>query len=91
MLQIFNEFARPMHVGIFGVKKKSNSSCFLITINNLTLRVHLFLRQFFKKLNKKRLALICFIEITNILAHAKAQLNQAVKPYPFDVVKRRDF
>ena len=37
------------------------------------------------------IVLICFIEITSILAHAKVQLNQAVKPYPFDVVKRRDF
>ena len=34
---------------------------------------------FFLKVNKKRIALICFIEITSILAHAKTQLNQAVK------------
>ena len=30
----------------------------------------------FLKLNKKRIAfLVCFIEITSILAHAKPQLN----------------
>ena len=46
---------------------------------------------FLKTELKKNIALICFVEITSILAHAKAQLNQAVKPYPFDVVKRRDF
>ena len=43
------------------------------------------LRQFLK-LNKKRIALICFIEITSILAHPKTQLNQAVKPYSINVV-----
>ena len=37
---------------------------------------------FWKTELKKNIALICFIEITSILAHAKAQLNQAVKPYP---------
>ena len=44
---------------------------------------------FWKTELKKNIALICFIEITSILAYAKVQLNQAVKPYPFDVVKRR--
>ena len=44
---------------------------------------------FLKNWIKKNIALICFIEITSILAHAKAQLNQAVKPYQFDFVKRR--
>ena len=45
---IFNEFARPVHLGIFWVKKKKQiQGICLITINNLTLRVHLFLRQFF--------------------------------------------
>ena len=42
-------------------------------------------------MNKKRIALICFIEITNILARAKTELNQAVKPYSFNVVKGRGF
>ena len=46
---------------------------------------------FFLKVNKKRIALICFIEITSILAHAKTQLNQAVKPYSFNVVNVRGF
>ena len=46
---------------------------------------------FLKRNKKKRIALICFIEITSILAHAKMQLNQAVKPYSFNVVKRRGF
>ena len=35
------------------------------TINNLTLRVYLFLRQFFKNWIKKRIALICFIGVNN--------------------------
>ena len=35
---------------------------------------------FWKTELKKNIALICFIEITSILAYAKAQLNQAVKP-----------
>ena len=35
--------------------------------------------------------LICFIETTSILAHAKMSLNQAVKPYSFNAVKRRGF
>ena len=61
------------------------------TVNNLTLPVYLFFRHFFKKLNKNRIALICFIEITSILAHAKTQLNQAVKPYSWNVVERRGF
>ena len=34
----------------------------------------------FLKLNRKRIALICFIEIISILAHAKTQLHQAVNP-----------
>ena len=29
--------------------------------------------------------------ITSILAHAKTQLNQAVRPYSFNVVERRGF
>ena len=37
---------------------------------------------FWKTELKKNIALVCFVEITSILAHAKAQLNQAVKPYP---------
>ena len=44
---------------------------------------------FWKTELKKNITLICFIEITSILAYAKVQLNQAVKPYPFGVVKRR--
>ena len=44
------------------------------------------------KLNRKKNSqLICFIEISSILAHAKTQLSQAVKPYSFNVVKRRGF
>ena len=39
---------------------------------------------FFKTELRKRIALICFIEITSILAHAKTKLNQAVKPYLFE-------
>ena len=93
MLQIFNEFAWLVHVGILdGVKKNQIQGVCWRTINNLTLRVYLFLRQFFLKLNKKRRALICFIELTSILAHAKTQLDQAVKPiYSLNVVKRRRF
>ena len=66
ILQIFNEFAWLVHVGIF--------------------------EAIFLKLNKKRtIALICFIEITSILVHVKAQFNQAAKPYSFNVVKTRGF
>ena len=43
------------------------------------------------KLSKKRIVLICFIEIISILACAKTQLNQAVKPYSINVVKGRGF
>ena len=43
------------------------------------------------KLNKKIIALTCFIEITSILPHPKTQLNQAVKPYSINVVKGRSF
>ena len=39
----------------------------------------------------KRIALICFIEITSILAYAKTQLNQAVEPYSFNVVMKDPF
>ena len=55
-------------------------------MNNLKLRFYLFLRHFFTAENKKkkRIVLICFIEITSILA----QKCQAVKPYSVDVVKR---
>ena len=59
--------------------------------NNLTLYVYFFFEAIFLKLNEKRLALICFIEITSVLAHVKARFNQAVKPYSFNVVKRRGF
>ena len=47
----------------------------------------------FLKLNKKKMNSVDLLyrEITNILAHAKMQLNQAVKPYSFNVVKRRGF
>ena len=31
------------------------------------------------------------IEIPSILARAKMQLNQVVKPYPYNAVKRRGF
>ena len=68
-----------VHVGILdGVKKNQIQGVCWTTINNLTLRVYLFLRHIFlKNWIKKRIALICFIEITSILAHAKTQLNQA--------------
>ena len=58
-------------------------------MNNLKLRFYLFLRHFFTAENKKkkRIELICFIEITSILA----QKCQAVKPYSVDVVKRSGF
>ena len=72
------------------LKNQIQSICWT-TVNNLTLRVYLFLRHFLKKLNKNRIALICFIELTSILAHAKTQLNQAVKPYSWNVVERRGF
>ena len=36
---------------------------------------------------KKRRALICFIEITSILAHVKTQLNQAVNPIHLMLLK----
>ena len=39
----------------FELKKKQIQGICLITINNLTLCVHLFLRQLFGKLNKKRI------------------------------------
>ena len=80
--------------GNFGWRLKKNQiqGVCCTTINNLTLRVYLLLRHsFFKSEFKKRIALICFIEITSILAHAKTQLNQAVKPYSFNVVKGRGF
>ena len=87
MLQIFNEFAWLVHVGILdGVKKNQIQGVCWTTINNLTLRVYVKTEYI-----KKRIALICFIEITSILAHAKTQLNQAVKPYSFNVVKGRGF
>ena len=35
--------------------------------------------------------MICFIEITSILAHLKRQLNQAANPYSINVVKGRGF
>ena len=42
----------------------------------------------FLKLNRiKNSQLICVIEITSILAHAKTQLSQAVKSYSFNVIK----
>ena len=65
----------------------------LRTINNLTYRKYLLWRQFnFLKLNRKKNSqLICFIEITSILAHEKTQLSQTVKPYSLNVVKRRGF
>ena len=93
MPQSFNEFAWLVHVGLLdGVLKNQIQGVCCTTINNLTLRVYLLLRHsFFKSEFKKRIALICFIEITSILAHAKTQLNQAVKPYSFNVVKRRGF
>ena len=65
----------------------------LRTINNLTKRKYLLWRQFnFLKLNRKNnIQLICFIEVTSILAHEKTQLTHTVKPYSFNVVKRRGF
>ena len=96
MLQIFNEFAWLVHVGILdGVKKKSNSKHLFVNYNkqlNIT-QISLFEVIFLKLImnRKKNSQLICFIEITSILAHAKTQLNQAVKPYSFNVVKRRGF
>ena len=57
MLQIFNELAWLVHVGILdGVKKKSNSRRLLNynKLYHLTLRIYLFLRYFFFKLNKKK-------------------------------------
>ena len=48
MLQIFNEFAWLLHVGILdGVKKNEIQGVCCTAINNLTLRVYVFLRQFF--------------------------------------------
>ena len=41
---------------------------------------------------KKRIGwLICFIEITTILAHVKTQLNGAVKPYSFKKEEASNF
>ena len=72
LLQIFNEFAWLVHVGILdGVKENKFKA---------------FVELQFLKLNKKRIALICFIEITSLLAHPKTQLNQVVKPYSINVV-----
>ena len=71
--------------GNFGWRLKKNQiqGVCCTTINNLTLRVYLLLRHSFLKSEfKKRIALICFIEITSILAHAKTHLNQAVKGPP---------
>ena len=45
----------------------------------------------FLKLNKKRIPLTCFIEISSTLPHPKMQLNQVVKPYSINVVKGRGF
>ena len=48
MLQILNEFAWLVHMGILdGVWKKQIQGICWTTINNLTLRVYLFLRQLF--------------------------------------------
>ena len=47
MLQIFNEFAWLVHVGILDGVKEKKFQAFWTTINNLKLRVYLFLRQFF--------------------------------------------
>ena len=62
------------------------------TVNNLTLRVYLFLRQFFKTEWKKNS--VDFLYWNN-QQHSgppkKTQLNQAVRPYSFNVVKRRGF
>ena len=93
MPQSFNEFAWLVHVVILDrVEKNQIQGVCCTTINNLTLRVYLLLRHsFFKSELKKRIALICVIEITSILAHAKTHLNQAVKPSSFNVVKRRGF
>ena len=93
MLQIFKEFAPLVHVGILDGVKKLNSRCLLNNNKYLNITcLFIFEAIFFKtEYIKKRIALICFIEITSILAHAKTQLNQAVKPYSFNVVKRRGF
>ena len=72
MLQIFNEFAWLVHVGILdGVKKNQIQGVCWTTINNLTLHVLSIFEAIFLKLNKKRKPLICFIEMTSILAHAE--------------------
>ena len=52
------------------------------------MQISLFEAIFLKLNRKKNSQLICFIELTCILAHAKTQLSQAVKPYSFNVVKR---
>ena len=42
---------------------------------------------FLKLSRKKKSQLICFIEITSILAHAKTQLSQAVNPIHLKLLK----
>ena len=42
-------------------------------------------------MNSVDFGVICFTEMTSILAHAKTQLNQVVKPYSINVVNRRGF
>ena len=83
----------PCFIACSELKKNQIQGVCWTTKNKLTLRVYLFLRQSFKTgWKKKKKALTCFItEITNILAHVKTQLNQAVKPYSFNDVKRRGF
>ena len=72
--------------------KKSNSRRLLNNYKYLNITFLPNFKAIFLKLNKKkRIALICFIEITSILAYAKTQLHQAVKPCSFNVVKRRSF
>ena len=55
-----------------GVKKIKLKA--FVELQQITLRVYLFLRHFFTKLNKKRIALICFIEITSFWPMQKRSL-----------------
>ena len=75
MLQIFNEVVSLVHVQILdGVKKKNKFEMFVHELQYITYHyANVYFWGNFLKLNrKKKSQLICFIEITSILAMQNA-------------------